>query len=260
MQIPALLLFALLPTSETSLEYATSPDPSPDTTPQAPEVVMHRWTGSVAIGASSTDGNTDTNSISATADATYRRERDRTTFNAWWAYEDQKNATGGTDISTRKSGLKAQYDYFFSKKVYGLAQASAENDLLADIHLRTTIGAGLGYQWREDAKLKFATEGGLSHVATNFYSSPDEDYLAARVAEKLDWNINKDWNFAHIGEAFPSLEDSDDVSTRLDTRLKVSLTAKMFAQLGWVWDWDNTPAAGKDRSDNRYALSIGWSF
>jgi putative salt-induced outer membrane protein YdiY len=258
MQILALLLFALLPTSEKSLESAVSPDTSPQT--PAPEVVLHRWTGAVSVGAVSTNGNTDTNSVSATADGEYRREKDRTTLGAFWSYQDQKNSTGGTDVTDRKTGGKGKYDYFFSKKVYGLAQASADNDYQADLKLRTTIGVGAGYQWREDAKIKFGTEAGLSEFSEDFYNSPDDDYLAARLAEKLDWNINKDWSIGHTAEAFPSLENADDLYTKIDTRLKVSLTKKMFAQLQWVWDWDNTPAAGKDRSDNRYALTLGWSF
>jgi hypothetical protein len=34
----------------------------------------------------------------------------------------------------------------------------------------------------------------------------------------------------------------------------------MFAQLAWVWDYDSTPSPGRDRSDNRYVLSVGWKF
>jgi len=57
-----------------------------------------------------------------------------------------------------------------------------------------------------------------------------------------------------------SLEDSEDVNTRSDTRLKTTLTDKMFAQLQWIWDYDATPATGKERNDNQITLGVGWSF
>jgi hypothetical protein len=40
----------------------------------------------------------------------------------------------------------------------------------------------------------------------------------------------------------------------------MNLTEKMFAQLGWLFTWDNTPAAGAERTDNLVLLTIGWSF
>ena len=50
----------------------------------------------------------------------------------------------------------AQYDRFLSKKWYALANTSFENNRFADITLRTTIGAGLGYQWLDTARTKLA--------------------------------------------------------------------------------------------------------
>jgi putative salt-induced outer membrane protein YdiY len=202
-----------------------------------------------------TTGNTETRSASATADGTYRREKDRTILGAFWSYQDDD-----TGVTQRSTGAKAQYDYFFSEKTYGLAQIRAESDYQADLDLRLIFGVGIGRQLVENAVHKFSTEAGLSWFDENYGNSPDQSYLAARLAYTWDWNINKDWVFAQNGELYPSLEYAEDVYAKLDSRIKVSLTEKMFAQGQWVMDWDNTPAIGKDRMDNRYLLTLGWSF
>lgn len=241
-----LFVFApLLGASEPTVAPSGLQDPPP----------QNKWTGSVSVGAVITDGNTETRSASATADAQYRREKDRTTLGAFWNYQEDD-----VSVIQRRTGGKAKYDYFFSEKTYAFGQISAENDFQADLDLRLIFGGGLGHQFVENEKHKFSAEAGISWFDENFGNSPDNSYVAARGAYTWDWNINKSMVFYHAGEIYPSLEDKEDVYVKLDTRLKVTLTEKMFAQLQWVMDWDNTPAAGKERLDNRYLLTLGWSF
>ena len=209
----------------------------------------------MSVGAIVSTGNNETRSASATGDAVYRREKDRTTLGAFWNYQDDD-----TGVIKRQTKGSAKYDYFFTPKTYALAQTSAENDYSADLNLRFIIGSGLGRQFIENTEHKFSAEAGLSWFDENYYNSQDANYLAARAAYTWDWNIDKDWTLFNAGAIYPSLEDSQDVYANLDTRLKVVLTEKMFAQAQWVMDWDNTPATGKDRLDNRYLLTIGWSF
>ncbi|HTF86907.1 MAG TPA: DUF481 domain-containing protein [Planctomycetota bacterium] len=244
------LFFLLVPPADT-IETAGPPPPlRVDDKP-----IMNQWTGSLSASAIITDGNSETRTANATADAQYRREKDRTTLGAFWNYQDDS-----TGVLQRRTGSKAKYDYFFRPKTYALAQTSVENDMQADLDLRWIFGVGIGEQFIENLILKVSAELGVSWVDERFGSSPDSDYLAGRAAYTVDWNINKDWTFFNAGEIYPSLEDGDDVYAKVDTRIKVTLTDKMFAQAQWVMDWDNTPAAGKERVDNRYILTVGWAF
>jgi putative salt-induced outer membrane protein YdiY len=242
--------------------------PAPEAAPPAApeplvqdEPVKNKWTGSVNLGASVTSGNVDNRNASANAQVEYRREHDRTTLGFWWNYAEQEDADSGeSEITDRRTGGRAQYDYFLTKKTYLLGQAAAENNLVSDIELRTTIGAGIGHQFREDERYKLNGELGLSWFDENFYSSPDDNYIAARGAYNFTWVINPRYEFFNGAVIFPSLEDADDVYARVDTRFKATLTEKMFAQLQWLFDWDNTPAEDFGRKDNRYLLTVGWSF
>ena len=84
--------------------------------------------------------------------------------------------------------------------------------------------------------------------------------LAARCAYKVTWALTDSTRLVHGIEAFPSTERAADIYFKMDTKLQMDFTKAMFAQLSWVWDYDNTPSPGRDRSDNRYVLSVGWKF
>lgn len=227
----------------------------------APEPVLNEWTGSVAIGAVFQDGNTDERSANANARAEYRRERDRWTATAFWNYGENKDpATNDYVLNTRKGGVGIKYDYFLSKKLYVFGNASMEADLLADIKRRDFVGAGVGYQWREDDSLKWGSELGAGYFSEDHYDDEDDEYISARAANNIQWQLNEKTSLANYLTVFPSLEDSDDVYGRSDTVFKTTLTEAMFLQLQWVWDYDNTPATGKDRNDNTITLGLGWSF
>ncbi len=224
------------------------------TTPAAP--VAPKWTGSVTIGASFSDGNTERTTVSTVADAEYRREKDRTKLGFLWNYAEEESS-----ITERKTQARAQYDYFFSKQLYGLAQASAENDFRAALDLRTTLGVGAGYQYADTETWKLSAEAGLSYFNEDFKTDDDDqNYLAARLAAKWDYKPNDKWTLGQLGELYPSVEDVEDVYARLDTKARVELGGSMYAQGQWIYAWDNTPASGKERVDNLLILGLGWSF
>ena len=84
--------------------------------------------------------------------------------------------------------------------------------------------------------------------------------VAARVAYKLRHTFNERTKLIHGVEAFPSTEDSDDVYFQATTEVRTNLTDSMIGSIAWIWDYDNTPAPTRERSDHRVLLTVGWSF
>lgn len=246
---------ALLPASSAVVSAAAAPL-------EAASEPVTGWTGSLAIGATLSSGNTNKRTATSTANAELRGEEDRWKLAGYWNYADQKNpTTSDYELTERKLGGSAQYDYFLSPKLFAYAAVSGQYDATADLDLRRTVGVGLGYQVKEEERLKWAVELGVAHVDEAFEdSASDADYVSARGASDLFWQFHDDWTFTQRVEVFPSLEDSDDVFGRADNRLRATLTATMFAQLQYVFEYDNTPAEDKDRDDHLVALTLGWTF
>jgi putative salt-induced outer membrane protein YdiY len=242
------------------LEPARAQDPPKDGEPPKPGEPPE-WTGSVAVGATYSDGNTDERSVNAALDAERRSAKDRWTVKGWWNYGETKNQdTNEFDLTQRRAGGTLKYDYFLSKKLYVFAVGGVETDTKADIKLRMYAGPGVGYQWREDDDLKWGSELGVTYFDVDYYESEDKEYVSARVANNIAWKINENTALENTIEAFPSLEDADDFYGKSDTKVKVSLSKAMFAQLQWIYQYNNQPADGKARNDNQLVLGVGWSF
>lgn len=229
------------------------------------ELVTYRppveWEGSIHLGGSITTGNTERRAANAQGEAIRRTDDTRLTLRATWDYgQDKDEATGEWDLTQRRTFGSAKGDYFLTDELYLWGQVSAENDLFADLKLRLTSGAGLGYLLVTEATFSLQAEAGLSYVDENRYASADSSYLAARAAYALRWDITPHTQLLQDAEVYPSLEDADDVYARLDTRLRTSLTESMFAQLQHVLDYDNTPSPGNDRDDHRLIAAVGWTF
>ena len=213
------------------------------------------WTGAVTAGISVTEGNTDIKKASATADAKKELAESRYTLGLSWNFSQESDL-----ITQRKSFGKAQYDRFFTEKTYWLAQSSAEADAQAGVDLRTTLGAGAGRQFLSSDKWNASAELGLTWFNQEEDEAESQSYMAARLAYNLGWKPNDRWEVLQSAEVYPSVEDTNDVYSKLDTRAKATIGDNMFAQVQWVMDWDNTPASGADRVDSLYLLTVGWKF
>jgi putative salt-induced outer membrane protein YdiY len=236
--------------------------------PRGPQTgLLAKWDGAVNFGGSLSSGNTDVRA--AQADALGVRENkdgdnliDRWTAKGFWNYADQENAlTGDRELVRRQAGASLKYDRTINERLYGYGDVSVQTDKLAGLKLRSTIGAGLGYQIYDEENFDLAGEAGLAYVDENYEgTASDTDFLAARLAYNLRWQIQEDLEFRQFAEAFPSLDDADDFFGRLDSRLVYLLSKSMTASLGHLWLFDNTPLAGRDRSDHIISLNVGWVF
>ncbi len=237
-----------------------------------PARVPESWTGSLTIGGSLSSGNTERRAIGAAVDAVRRSETDRINFDASWDYaEDKKFDDPSTpavneeqwNLTQRRTGAGLKYDRFISqsKDFYWLVNSRVLGDALADISLRYTAGAGLGYQVVDTDTTNLQLESGLSYFNESYVSStPPNDYVAARIAYKVTYKFSDTLRIMNGTEAYPSIENSEDIYFQMSSKLQANLTKSMIAQIGWVWDYDNTPAPSRDRNDNIVLLSVGWTF
>ncbi len=218
------------------------------------------WTGNISAGFVMTDGNSEMRQANASADATLKREKDAFTLGFLWVYAENNNTGAGWVLTDRKTFGRGKYDYFFAEKTYAYGLATAENDLLQDISLRWTAGAGLGHQYLDTDAWKFAVEAGLAYIDTDYNAATDTDDLTIRGSTNTAHKASDTWSFTHILEIYPSVEEGEDVYGRSQLTADAKLSENMLASFKWVLDYDNTPVAGNDRVDNRYLLSVGWKF
>lgn len=218
------------------------------------------WKGALLAGATLTRGNTYTDSLSLAFDATRRSTDDRISLGAQYLYSREKS-DGKARVTVENWKAMGKYDYFFTDKWYGYVNSRVERDHIANLDLRLTPGAGVGYQWIESAKANFNTEAGVSWVYER-YTDPDttRSHVAARLAYHYDRKLSDQVSFFHNLEFLPSVENFNQYLVTADAGIRAKLTNDFFSELKVELTYNSEPAAGKLRTDVRYIASLGWAF
>jgi len=215
-----------------------------------------KFSGKINVGLNKASGNTDTENVHADAELVARAKKIRVTLGGAynWASEDNENTEDNA-----MGYLK--HDYFLTEKLYWYLNGMLERDQFKDINLRTTVGPGLGYQFFEGELMNLSVEAGPSYVNTDYDEEDDEDSISGRWAVKFDrFFFEKLFQYYFSNEGYVSTSDMSDVFMFTKTGLRFPLRAGLFFNLGWEWDWDNTPADNAEKSDYRYILSLGYGF
>ena len=244
----ALTLTALTPTAPAHLHVED----------EAP-AVEDGWTGTLGAGLTTTSGNTDRRSIHLQVDAELREEARRYSVGFDWQYADEAE-DGPSEILERRAGVNGQVDFFLDEKSYLLVNTEVETDHKAELDLRYSAGVGYGYQVAEDDDWSLSFEAGLSVINEQFAGEDEDGYLSGRFGYSLKRDLGERWTLSQDSEIFPSFEETEDIHLEVDSRLRCDLSDNLYGQFQWLFDWDNTPADGAERSDHRLLLSVGYSF
>ncbi len=219
------------------------------------------FTGSVTVGGLLTRGNSDTEQLTVNAEAVRRTETDRITLGAGYFFGRQRDLNTGDKTTTTDNWFAlGKYDYFLDEKLYAFGAMRVEKDRIADLDLRLTPSAGVGYQWAEGPEFNFNTEAGLAFVHEQYTNDDTEDHVAARLAYHVDKQLNDKVSLFHNLVYLPSLERLDDYNLIADGGVRATLTEQMFTEFKIQWNYDSTPAPTASRSDLRYILGVGWKF
>jgi putative salt-induced outer membrane protein YdiY len=215
-----------------------------------------RIRGRINIGASTTSGNTNSDQLNGEFEFVARTDKNRVQLLA----EVNKAKNDGQQTESNWTAYLG-YDHFVSEKLYAYASASAENDKFKDINLRTTLGAGAGYQFYDTKKTDLAMELGLSYVNTDYIASEDDDYPAARWAMNFTQKLfDSRIEFFNRDSVFADLQDSKNYFYRTRTGLRFPVVERMNSTIQYNYDYDNDPAPGRVKADKAWLFTLGYTF
>ena len=215
-----------------------------------------KFSGHFLLGASDSSGNTEAQSLSWDGEFAARQARNRYTVGGRGNY-----GRGDETETENNTVLYAQYDRFISKKWYGYANTSLENNRFNDIYLRAVAGGGVGYQWFDTARMRLALEAGPTYVYADYYDQPTKHYPGARLATKFDYWIWQDAvQFFNNNEFYPALQKDQDSFLRSQTGLRFPLTDKLTGVVQLNLDWNSNPPPGKVELDRTVILSLGYRW
>jgi len=220
-----------------------------------------KWTGAIVGNALITTGNSQTENLGLSVNAVRRSEIDRITLGGAYYYGRQKlTDTGKSETTIDNWFVLGKYDYFLTKQLYLYGATRIEQDNIAELNLRLTLGGGVGYQWFETPTFNFNTEAGMAWVYEDFKKAGTSDHAALRLAYHVDWTPIKPLKLFNNLEYLPNITDFSDYNLNLDAGLRATIYEGFFAEAKIELRYDSTPAPGAKKEDVRYLLGVGWQF
>lgn len=214
-----------------------------------------KLTGNITVGGTSQSGNTDRASASIGANAAIRSDKDRFSLRFLFNYAEEE----GTETSNN-TYLGLKYDYFFTKKFYGLLAIELLKDKFADLNLRTIVGPGVGYQIWDDTVKSLLFEAGVTYFSEDLINNPHKDWAAARLAGNFQYNFFKIITLSEQIEAYPNLEYAGQYTLRNEASLISPLAAAWSLKLSNIWRRDSDPPPGVQKDDLTWILGLQYSF
>lgn len=215
------------------------------------------WSGRVNLGASMQTGNTEQDAINA--DATLKakwNDKHRATLEAEYNRETEDDER--TEDNKR---LEGQYDYFFNEQWFLNSSLGFEQDDIAELDLRTTLGVGLGHQPfdRDDLHLQYIL--GPTYLREEFENGDSEDSLAAHWALDYDQKVWDDtFQLFHNHDVLVPVDATDAFLFDSKTGIRAPLRKGLVATAEVDFEWDNDPEPGIKEDDTTYAIKLGYEW
>jgi putative salt-induced outer membrane protein YdiY len=209
------------------------------------------------LGAETKTGNTEADKLNLDSRIVIEQTAlNRFTVAARLAREESENT-----LTKEQYHLGGKYDRFFTPRWYGFVGMGFEQDKFKDLGLRSTVGAGSGYQFFDSDELRVSLEGGLSYTDEDLISEDDNSYAGFNWGFVWEQALfDKRLNFFHRHRGNQGFDESDNLIVNASTGLRVPVMAGMSATAQYDIDWDRSPPDEADNTDQTYLLGVGYDW
>lgn len=214
------------------------------------------YNGHANLAFSATRGNSDTSR--AYVDTQFNAVAKEYRYSLGLRGEQREDQ--GNEVAANWLG-KGDIDWFINEKRFRYARTSLERDRFKDISLRSTIGAGLGYQLVDTSDSSLSVQGGLDYVRVNHIATEDQSYPALGWGIKYSqWLFERRAQLFHEQEGFWNLSDLHGVTLRSTSGLRVPLTGTLNATAQLNLDYEGLPAEGRKPLDSTLLFLMGYNW
>jgi putative salt-induced outer membrane protein YdiY len=232
---------------------------------------VEKWHGSVNVAFQSSRGNTYENSATVLANLNRRWEKDRLDANFGYYYSETGKSKESKEKSTDRWEIEAQHDHFWSPKWYSYEKGKYEQDDIAGLDYRLTLGAGAGYQWLDGfnsemtGKWSFNQEVGAAWIKNQYViqdPSADDSYATVRYAHHLKYfpQWNEKIEGFHNLEFLPQVNDWENYLIIADVGFSTKIVMDFDLLCKIEWDYNSMPSVGRKSSDIRYIIGLGYKW
>lgn len=213
-----------------------------------------KWETTAGLGASITDGNSDTTLFTANA----------LTLRKWSTGEFSAGVNAGygeSDNSQNVGFVKGfgQYNYLMTDRWYALGRAEALHDSIADIKYRVPLSVGIGYFLIKSDRVTLSAEAGPGYVFEKIGNETD-NYATIRFAENFTWKISDRARLWQSFEYQPQIEDWSEYFLTAEIGVEADMTKQMALRVVLQNWYNSSPAPDREGNDLRLVAGINYKF
>lgn len=201
------------------------------------------WDLSTNFGFNLANGNSD--NLLLTAGAQANRDIDDDSYNLGF-----NGAVGEQDGEDTQRYIRgdAGYKHLLDDRMYLGFSLAYLSDEIANVDYRLFINPALGYYLIRTDETKFNVEAGPSYIFEKL--GPDKnDFLAARVAERLEWKFSETGKFFEGVEFLLNTSDTEDYLLNSEAGIEATLTSELALVFSIRDRYDNQPSANREKND-----------
>jgi putative salt-induced outer membrane protein YdiY len=207
------------------------------------------WDKSINFGLNYNDGNSKTTNIYAGGLVARDYEN-----NAWRFQADYNYGAAADSADAKKTENKnnfralADYRRVLQDDWFAGAGTSFAHDAIADLQYRVVVSPSAGRYLIRDEHTKFSLEAGPSYVFEKL-GEVNEDFAAARIADRLEWEISPTSKFFQFIEYLISFEDSSQYLFNAEVGIESALNSYLSLVISVRDYYINQPAEGRVPND-----------
>ena len=212
------------------------------------------WRYYLDFGIGTSSGNSDSLRYNGSASASKDTGDNDYFLKASGRYGESEN-----EKDTDNATAEAKWQRRLTERAYTAAEGNVYRDPIADLDYRARGSVSLGRHFVYTGRTVLNVEAGPGYVAEK-KGGDAEGFMAARVAQYLEFMVTPSLQIWQTVEYVPSLEDSRIFFVNGEVGLETALVANLGLRFVVENRYDNSPAEDKESNDLLTSTALRWNF
>ncbi|SLN20281.1 DUF481 domain-containing protein [Pseudooctadecabacter jejudonensis] len=210
------------------------------------------FTGSMALQANATSGNTETRNLGIGANFGYYDGTNGYELQLSYQFSEDEG-----DVSEDSLLYELEYTRDFSSAYYGFAKLQGTVDSFPSDTSDNFLGAGIGYRIYNTRDIQWDVQAGVGYRVADLNGVDDLDEGALALSSSY---------YNQINESLALTMDTDVIGSESGTRIfndlgvNVSMTETLALRTSLITEFDTDPAPGVEDTDNALGVSLVYNF
>jgi len=211
--------------------------------------------GTFTIGGNHTSGNTNTTAVNAIGRVTLEAHRQRLFVEGKYNYGEANE-----QVTARNWMGQLKYDYFLTEKVFLNTSGMVEHDLFQNLDLRTTLGAGAGYQFLDMERTTLSGTLGMAYVDEHYSTVPRTETPSVHYSWRFEHTLAPRIKLFQRFDGYYDLKYGNAVRITTDQGIRVAVYQTLYVTFEYDFRLNTQPAPDRKKVDDSYIFGMGFQF